>query len=64
MKKIKWYKNWLEIRQETLDMELTIKWYCCSVAKSHPTLRNPMGFSMPGFTVLNYLLEFAQIHLL
>ena len=35
---------------------------CCSVAKSGPTLCNPMGCSMPGFPVLHYLLDFAQIH--
>ena len=63
MEKIKWYKNWLETKKETLDMELTIKWYCCSLAKSHPTLCDPMDCSMPGFPVLHYLLEFAQIHL-
>ena len=32
----------------------------CSVAKLCPTLR-PMDCSMPGFPVLHYLLEFAQI---
>ena len=63
MEKIKWYKNWLETRQETLDVELIIKWYCCSLAKFHPTLCDPMDCSMPGFPVLHYLLEFAQIHL-
>ena len=62
MEKIKWYKNWLETKKETLDMELTIKWYCCSLAKSHPTLCDPMDCSMPGFPVVYYLLEFAQIH--
>ena len=34
--------------------------YSCSVAKSCPTLCNPMNCSMPGFPVLHYLLEFAQ----
>ena len=33
---------------------------CCSVAKSYPTLCDPMGFSVLGFSV-HYLLEFAQI---
>ena len=33
----------------------------CSVAKSCPTLCDPMDCSMPGFTVLHHLLEFAQI---
>ena len=34
---------------------------CCSVAKSCLTLCNPMKCNMPGFPVLHYLLEFAQI---
>ena len=36
--------------------------YCCSVTKLYPTLWDPMDCSMPGFPVLHYLLEFAQIH--
>ena len=35
---------------------------CCSVAKSCPTLCEPMNCNTPGFPVLHYLLEFAQIH--
>ena len=35
---------------------------CCSVAKSCATLCDPMDCSMPGFFVLHYLLESAQIH--
>ena len=35
---------------------------CCSVAKSCPTLWNPMNCSAPGFPVLHYLPEFAQTH--
>ena len=35
---------------------------CCSVAKSHPSLCNPMDYSMPGSSVFHYLPEFAQIH--
>ena len=35
---------------------------CSSVAKSCPTLCVPMEWSMPGFPVLHYLLEFAQTH--
>ena len=38
-------------------------WYChCSVAKSCPTLCDPIYCSMPDFCVLHYLPEFAQIH--
>ena len=36
---------------------------CCrSVTTLCPTLCNSMDYSMPGFPVLHYLLEFAQIH--
>ena len=35
---------------------------CCSVAKLHLTLWDPMDCSTPGFPVLHYLPEFAQIH--
>ena len=33
---------------------------CCLVAKSSPTLCNPMDCKMPGFPVFHYLPEFAQ----
>ena len=33
-----------------------------SVQKSHPTLCNPMDYSMTGFPILHYLPEFAQTH--
>ena len=36
--------------------------HSCSVAKSCRTLFNAMDFSTPGFPFLQYLLEFAQIH--
>ena len=35
---------------------------CYSVAKSCSTLCDPMDCSLPGSSVLHYLLEFAQIH--
>ena len=35
---------------------------CCSLAKSCPTLCDPMDCSLSGFPVLHCLLEFAQIH--
>ena len=35
---------------------------CCSVTKSCPMPCNPMDCSMPGFSVLHYLAEFAQTH--
>ena len=34
----------------------------CSVAQLCPTFCNPMDCSTPGFPVLHYHLEFAQIH--
>ena len=34
----------------------------CSVVNSCWTLCHPMDFSTPGFPVLHYLPEFAQIH--
>ena len=37
---------------------------CCSVAQSCLTVCDPMDCSMPGFPVLHYLPEFAQIHVL
>ena len=35
---------------------------CCSVTKWCPTLCKSMNCSDPGFPVLHYLSEFAQIH--
>ena len=35
---------------------------CCSVTKSCLTLWGSMDYSMPGFPILHYLLEFPQIH--
>ena len=34
--------------------------FFCSVAQLCPTLSDPMDCSMPGFSVLHYLLELAQ----
>ena len=36
--------------------------WCCSVTKSCPIPCDPMDCSTPGFSVLHYLLEFAQTH--
>ena len=36
--------------------------FCCSVAKSPLTLCDLMDCSLPGFSVLHYLPDFAQIH--
>ena len=36
--------------------------HCCSVAKLHLTLHNPMDCSTPGSFVPHHLPEFAQVH--
>ena len=36
--------------------------YCCSVTNWCPALCDPVGCSTPGFPVLHYFQEFAQIH--
>ena len=38
------------------------KIFCCSIAKSCPALCDPMDYSIPGFLVLHYFPEFAQVH--
>ena len=43
-------------------MSLVLSYSCCSVAKSCPTLCDPIDCNMPGLPVLYYLLEFAQVH--
>ena len=40
-----------------------MKYCCCSVVKSCPTLCDPMNCSMPGFPVLHHLPDLAQTHL-
>ena len=46
-----------------LHINTVCMWYCCcSVAKSCPTLCNPMKCSTPGSPIPHYLPEFAQIH--
>ena len=48
--------------QETTKLRKKLFSCCCSVAKSCPTLCNPMDCSILEFPVLHYLLEFAQVH--
>ena len=43
-------------------MYINICLSCCWVAKSGPTLCNPMGCSLPLFPLFQYLPEFAQTH--
>ena len=44
-----------------LGFTLCSIWICCSVAKSCPTLCDPMDCSTSGSSVLHYILEFAHI---
>ena len=53
------------IRSFKSFMELEINcfcWCCCSVTKSCPTFCDPMDCTPPGFLVLHYLPDFAEIH--
>ena len=45
-----------------LSPPYSVSSYCCSVAKC-PTLYDSMDCSTPGFSVLYYLLKFAQIRI-
>ena len=51
------YQDILQIKMHTLTESC-----CFLVAKLYLTLCDPMDCSMPGFPVLHYLPEFAQIH--
>ena len=54
--KLREYRH-LNINYQLILMSLIC---CCSVAKWCPTLWDSMDCSMPGSSVLHYLLEFAQ----
>ena len=45
----------------TFQFLLSLLCCCCSVAKFSPTLCDPIDCRIPGFSVLQYLQEFAQI---
>ena len=47
---------------DRLGWVLGSPWCCCSVTESCPTLCNCRDYRVPGFPVLHYLLEFAQVH--
>ena len=51
-----------QIDGETMEIVRDFIFQFSSVAHSCPALCNPMDCSMPGFLVLHYLQEFAQIH--
>ena len=47
---------------EKLSVGNVLVFFCCLVAKSCPTLCNPIDCSTPGFPILHHLLELAQTH--
>ena len=47
---------------EKLSVGNVLVFFCCLVAKSCPTLCNPIDCSTPGFPILHHLLEFLQTH--
>ena len=57
-----WCEPWLSSYCQCL-LILTLKYCsCCSVAKLCPIVCGPMDCGTPSFSVLHYLLEFAQTH--
>ena len=55
--------NWFTLLYIGNQQNIVNQLGCCSVAKSCLTLCDPMDCSMPGFPVLHYLPEFAQVHI-
>ena len=55
------YWSYLWVNAEDCPTRICLT-HCCSVTQSCPTLCSPMDCSTPGFPVLHYLQEFAQIH--
>ena len=53
----------LQSKQNTPGVKRSLGNIWCSVAKSCPTLCDPMDCSTSGFPVLHHLPEFAQIHI-
>ena len=51
---------WPETNVTGFTYTLLVQYCSCSIAQSCLTLCDPMHYSMPGFSVLHYLLEFAQ----
>ena len=65
---IVWVLIWFSVNSRWKDLDLKMLTlpnlcHCFSVAKLCPTLFNSMDCSMPGSSVLHYLLEFALIHI-
>ena len=57
-----WMGRFTPERYVYLTHFLQTRVHCCLVAKSCPTLCNPIDGSTPGSSVLRCLPEFAQIH--
>ena len=47
---------------QVCSLRLHLHWDCCSIAKSCPTLCDPMDCHAPGFPISHHLPEFAQVH--
>ena len=54
--------NWFSLLYSGNQQNI-VNQLCYSVAKSCLTLCDPMDCSMPGFSVLHYLPEFAPVHI-
>ena len=55
------YWSYLWVNAEDCPTRICLT-HCCWVTQSCSTLCSPMDCSTPGFPVLHYLQEFAQIH--
>ena len=51
-----------EQNRKYLSVLHVVRYCCCSVAQSCPTLCDPMDRSTPGFPVLHHLPELGQTH--
>ena len=50
-------------KKKLVSVVMSINCDCyCSIAKSCPTVHNPMDRSAPGFAVPHHLPKFAQVH--
>ena len=61
--RVRYYLVTKQQQRRTKSVTGEIKSWYRSVAKLYMTLCDPMDCSMPGFSILHYLLESAQIHI-
>ena len=59
----KWFVTYCFISVSWKARGVKVVAVCCSLTKSCPTFCDSMDRSTPGFSVLHYLLEFAQMHI-